>query len=90
MVAGGCLGVVNVALYELLDLVVPERNAVQALTWITTAEGLGLAIGATLAGAIAAHSPAGALAIPALAPAAGAGVALARRGTLRGSGQRVS
>ena len=31
----------NVALFELLDVVVPSRNAVEALTWLTTAGGSG-------------------------------------------------
>lgn len=48
--AGAGFGLYNVALLELLDTVVPERNAVEALTWITSAEGAGLALGAVLGG----------------------------------------
>jgi hypothetical protein len=80
--AGVAFGLVNVALFELLDLVVPGRNAVEALTWVTTAEGVGLAAGATGAGAAAVHSPSGVLLILALAPSAGAAVALTRRSSL--------
>lgn len=51
--AGVGFGLLNVAQFELLDELVAERNAVEALTWLTSAEGLGMAVGATLAGALA-------------------------------------
>jgi len=81
--AGASFGLVNVAMFELLDVVVPDRHAVEALTWVTTAEGVGLAVGATLAGAIAGRSPDGALTILALAPAVAAALAFTRRRTLQ-------
>ena len=40
--AGAAYGVLNVALFELLDVVVPRQNAVEALTWLTTAGGFGI------------------------------------------------
>jgi GH15 family glucan-1,4-alpha-glucosidase len=42
------------ALLELLDTLVPARNAVEALTWLTSAQGAGLALGAVVAGSLAA------------------------------------
>ncbi len=80
--AGIGFGLLNVGCLELLDVVVPGRNAIEALTWLTSAEGLGLAAGAAVAGALAAQGPAAALAVAAVAPAATAAVAVARRGTL--------
>ena len=80
--AGIGFGLLNVGCLELLDVVVPGRNAIEALTWLTSAEGLGLAAGAAVAGALAAQGPAAALAVAAVAPAAAAAVAVARRGTL--------
>jgi hypothetical protein len=85
-VAGVGFALLNVGCLELLDVVVPGRNAVEALTWLTSAEGLGVAAGAAAAGALAGHGAAAALAVAALAPAAVAGVALARRGTLGPAG----
>ncbi|HEX6025306.1 MAG TPA: hypothetical protein VFZ00_25160 [Solirubrobacter sp.] len=82
LVAGGAYGVLNVALFELLDIVVPARNAVEALTWITTAGGTGLAIGAAAAGALATDSPQSALLLTAVATIPGALIALARRRSL--------
>jgi len=85
-VAGVGYALLNVGCLELLDVVVPERNAVEALTWLTSAEGLGLAAGAAAAGALAEHGTAAALAVAAVAPAATAATALARRGTLGPTG----
>ena len=84
--AGVGFGLLNVGCLELLDVVVPERNAVEALTWLTSAEGLELAAGAAAAGALAEQGTAGALAVAAVAPAAMAAVASARRGTLGPAG----
>ncbi|MBB4660771.1 hypothetical protein [Conexibacter arvalis] len=48
--AGVGYGLFTVALLELLDRLVPARNAVEALTWLTTAQGAGLALGTLLGG----------------------------------------
>ena len=85
-VAGVGYALLNVGCLELLDVVVPGRNAVEALTWLTSAEGLGLAAGAAVAGALAEQGTAAALAVAAVAPAAAAAVALARRPTLGPAG----
>ena len=80
--AGAAYGVLNVALFELLDVVVPPRNAVEALTWLTTAGGIGIAAGATVAGQLAADSPESALLLTAVATIPGAILAFARRRSL--------
>ncbi len=85
-VAGVGFALLNVGCLELLDIVVPGRNAVEALTWLTSAEGLGLAAGAAAAGALAELGPAAALSVAAVAPAAAAAVALVRCGTLGPAG----
>jgi MFS family permease len=82
VVAGSGFGLLNVALLELLDEVVPARRAVEALTWLTSAEGLGLAAGGAIAGSLAAESLGAALALVALAAPSGALIAFIRRMTL--------
>jgi MFS family permease len=82
LVLGGAgYGLLNVAVFELLEEVVPPGRAVEAFTWLTTAAGLGLAAGAALAGQLATHGPAGPLAALAVAAALAAAFA-ARRGTM--------
>jgi MFS family permease len=49
-VAGVGYGLFTVALMELLDELVEQRNAVEALTWLTSAQGAGLALGALVGG----------------------------------------
>ena len=50
LAAGAGYGLLNVALFELIeDLVAPDR-AVEAFTWLTTCAGAGIAGGAALAG----------------------------------------
>jgi MFS family permease len=82
VLAGAAYGVLNVALFELLDVIVPARNAVEALTWLTTAGGFGIAIGAAVAGRLAADSPESALLLTAVATLPGAILAFARRRSL--------
>lgn len=53
LLAGVGHGRFTVALLELLDTLVPARNAVEALTWLTSAQGAGLALGAVVAGGLA-------------------------------------
>ena len=52
LVAGACYGVLNVALFELLDDVVAPDRAVEALTWLTSLQGAGAAVGAAVAGGL--------------------------------------
>lgn len=52
-VAGAGHGRFAVALLELLDTLVSARNAVEALTWLTSAQGAGLALGALGGGVLA-------------------------------------
>ncbi len=81
--AGVGYALVNVGLFELLDEVVPARNAVEALTWLTSAEGVGFAIGGALAGSLAATSLQAGFVVVAIAPGLGAAVAVRRRWTLQ-------
>jgi len=82
-VAGVAFAAANVAVFELLDVVAPPGTGAEALTWLTTAGGAGSAIGAVLAGHLAAagHLSA-ALAVPCVFAAAAAVAVLARRATL--------
>lgn len=75
IVAGAGYGVLNVAVFELLERVVPPSRAVEAFTWLTTFAGAGMAAGAALAGQLAAH----ALTVLALAAVAAALAALWQR-----------
>ena len=50
--AGAGYGLFTVALMELLDELVERRNAVEALTWLTSAQGAGLALGALAGGLV--------------------------------------
>ncbi|MDO8210493.1 MFS transporter [Conexibacter sp. CPCC 206217] len=83
LAAGGAgYGLLNVALLELLDELVEPARAVEAFTWLTTAQGAGIALGASVAGALATTSPDRALTVIALVAPLGALLAFARRGTL--------
>lgn len=51
MAASGIgFGLLGVALYELLDDIVPAERSVEAFTWLTAAQAAGVAVGSTLAG----------------------------------------
>ncbi|HZP74492.1 MAG TPA: MFS transporter [Gaiellaceae bacterium] len=52
LVAGLGYGPATISLFEMLDMSAPDR-ATEALTWVTTAEALGLAAGAAAAGWLA-------------------------------------
>ncbi len=52
-VAGAGYGLLTVALLELLDRVAPPGRQVEAFTWLTSAQALGLALGSLSAGALA-------------------------------------
>jgi MFS family permease len=53
VVAGLAFGPATVSLYETIDVVAPRSAATEALTWITTAEAVGMAGGAAGAGLLA-------------------------------------
>jgi MFS family permease len=84
--AGLGFGLLNVAMLQLLDDVVPRRHAVEALTWLSSVEGLGVAGGSALAGLLVTHGPGRALAVLALIAPFAAMLAAARRRTLVPSG----
>jgi hypothetical protein len=89
MVAGAGYGVLGVALFELLDHVVPPARAVEAFTWLTTAQAAGSAAGASLAGTLVRDGTTRAFALVAICAAAAAGIAIARRSTLSTSSSHV-
>jgi MFS family permease len=74
-VAGAGYGVLNVAVFELLEEVVPATRAVEAFTWLTTFGGAGMAAGAAVAG----HLADDAVAVLAVAAVAAALAALWQR-----------
>jgi MFS family permease len=80
IVAGAGFGLLNVALFQLLDEVATADRAVEALTWLTTAQGVGLAAGAALAGQLAHEGGLVLVAFPAVLAAL---VAWRRRAGLR-------
>jgi MFS family permease len=77
--AGAAYGLLNVALFELLDRLVAPERAVEAFTWLTSGQGAGLALGAAGAGQLAHGNPAHALLLVALPPFVGAALALLSR-----------
>ena len=81
-VVGGGFGLLNVAVFELIDQVVGPDRAVEAFTWLTTWQGLGVAVGAAAAGQLAKAHATSALLLAAAAPAVGALLAVSRRRTL--------
>ena len=86
LAAGAGFGTFNLALFELLDDVVPAERGTEALTWITSAEGAGLAAGSALAGVLADSSVQLALLVVALAPVLGAVLAWSGRAALEPQG----
>jgi hypothetical protein len=92
VVAGLPFAVQWSALSLLIDRLVPATATTEAYTWMTTANGAGLALGSVLGGLLipADNDPTAALlAAPALA-AAGTVVALSRRASLRATGPSLS
>lgn len=83
LVAGAGFGLLTVALFELLDEVVAAGRAVEALTWLTSAQGAGMAAGAAAAGALAQLDTTAMLALAALAALGAAAIATSRRSALR-------
>jgi MFS family permease len=82
LVAGFAWGITNVGLYELLDIVVPKAQSTEAWTWLSTAESIGAAGGAALAGVLAGRSLPLAFALVPAAVAIALLFGLARRRTL--------
>ena len=79
VVAGLAFGPATVSLYETIDVVAPRAAATEALTWITTAEAVGMAAGAAGAGLLATSAgPRYAFLAAAAVVAAPASVALGR------------
>lgn len=81
-VGGGCFGVITVALFELIDEVVASTRAIEALTWITSAQGAGVAGGAAAAGRVSIEGAWNALLVVAISAVACALIAAGRRATL--------
>ena len=77
--AGAGYGLLNVALFELLEDLVAADRAVEAFTWLTTWAGAGIAAGAVLAGQLAEDGATRTLAAVALPSVLAAAVALAGR-----------
>jgi hypothetical protein len=80
VVVGIGFALLNVALFELLDHVAAPGHAVEAFTWLTTANAAGTAGGAALAAQLAAPA---ALLLVCCGAAAAAVIAFSRRSTLQ-------
>lgn len=80
--AGAGTGLLAVALYELLDHVVPESRSVEAFTWLTTGQAVGIAAGAALAGQLTKTGVAAAFGLASTTALGAAFVASSRRATL--------
>lgn len=83
VLAGAGFGLLNVAVFELLDRIVASDHAVEAFTWITTGQGAGLAAGAAATGQLARSGPSSALLLVAFPAAAAAAIAVVNRSALR-------
>jgi predicted MFS family arabinose efflux permease len=59
VVAGAGFGLLNVVVYQALDDVVAQDRQVEAFTWLTTASGLGVAVGSLASGRLAGGNVAG-------------------------------
>ena len=90
VVVGAGFGLLNVALFELLDDIIAPDRAVEAFTWLTTWQGLGLAVGAALAGQLSSHGPSASLVVVAAPGLLAAAVVIARRSTLRGAAEAAT
>jgi hypothetical protein len=81
--AGAGFGLLNVALFQLLDELVAPDRAVEAFTWVTTGQAAGLALGSAGAGQLSSDGPSTALLLVAVPAALAAIVALANSARLR-------
>jgi MFS family permease len=84
VVVGAGFGLLNVAMFELLDDIVAPDRAIEAWTWLTTWQGLGLAAGATLSGQLSTSGPSASLVVVAAPGLLAAVAAVSRRSTLQG------
>jgi len=82
VLAGAGFGLLNVAVFELLDQVAPADRATEAFTWLTTSQAAGMAIGAAAAGRLAQISPTDPLLLIIAFAALAAAIAIARRHSL--------
>lgn len=82
IVAGGGFGLLNVALFELLDELVPPGRTTEAFTWLTTSQAAGSALGAEAAGRLARAGASASLALVAGLAGLAAVIAIVRRHTL--------
>jgi MFS family permease len=87
--AGAGFGLMNVAAFELLDDVAMPGRAVEALTWLTSLQGAGLAVGAVGAGQLSHSGAPTTLLLVALPAGVAAALAVARRATLSGHGRTL-
>ena len=83
--AGLGYGLLNVAVFELLEDVVAPDRAVEAFTWLTTSAGVGLATGALVAGLLASGGPERTLTSVAIPALLAASVAIRSRSTISGA-----
>jgi hypothetical protein len=83
VVAEAGVGLLSVALYELLDRVVPGERAVEAFTWLTSGQAAGLAVGSLVAGQLSGGRIGAAFAFTAVVALLSAVTVTARRETLR-------
>ncbi len=81
-VAGAGVGLLNVALFELLDVVSPSHRRTEAFTWLTTASATGSALGASISGRLAQVNVTASLLLVVGLACLGLGVAVAWRRTL--------
>jgi MFS family permease len=86
VVGGAAFAAVNVVVYELLDRLAPKDAATEAFTWLTSANAAGIAVGAVVAGQLAAADE---LSLALALPCVGAVVAAvaARAGLSAGAGE---
>ncbi|HWE08272.1 MAG TPA: hypothetical protein VG325_02890 [Solirubrobacteraceae bacterium] len=83
VVVGAGFGLLNVAVFELLDHLAPPARAAEAFTWLTTANAAGTAVGAAACGRLAQTGTRASLVLVAGFAGAGTVIAVSRRGALR-------
>jgi hypothetical protein len=77
----------SILTFELLDDIVAPDRAIEAWTWLTTWQGLGLAAGATLSGQLSTSGPSASLVVVAAPGLLAAVAAVSRRSTLKGGAE---
>ena len=81
-VVGAGVGLLNVALFELLDVVSPNDRRTEAFTWLTSASATGSALGASVSGRLAQVNVTASLLLVIAVAFLGLGIAVAWRRTL--------